>query len=69
MCSRQQWEQEDMSRAIISIRDGDCNRQTLQRYLKKDEFTIPKLGRKPEMGIEAENELERYLILHQECGF
>jgi hypothetical protein len=44
-------------------------RQTLQRYLKKDEFTIPKLGRKPEMGIEAENELERYLILRQECGF
>jgi hypothetical protein len=32
-------------------------RQTLQRYLKKDEFTIPKLGRKPEMGIEAEMNL------------
>jgi hypothetical protein len=80
ICSRQQWDPEDMSRAIISIRDGDCNqaqptkaynvpRQTLQRYLKKDEFTIPKLGRKSEMGIEAENELERYLILRQECGF
>jgi hypothetical protein len=41
----------------------------LQRYLKKDEFTIPKLGRKPEMGTEAENELERYLILRQKCGF
>jgi hypothetical protein len=44
-------------------------RQTLQRYLKKYEFTIPKLGRKTEIGIEAENELERYLILRQECGF
>jgi hypothetical protein len=41
----------------------------LQRYLKKDEFTIPKLGRKPEMGIEVDIELERYLIIRQECGF
>jgi hypothetical protein len=41
----------------------------LQLYLKKDEFAISKLGRETEMGIEAENELERYLILCQECGF
>jgi hypothetical protein len=27
------------------------------------------LAEKTEMGIEAENELERYLILRQECGF
>jgi hypothetical protein len=69
-----------MSVASISIRNGDCNqvqpsktynvpRQILQRYLKKDEFTIPNLGRKPEMGIEAENELEKYFILRQEYGF
>ena len=44
-------------------------RQTLQRYLQKEDFTVPKLGRKTELGIEAEEELERYLILRQECGF
>jgi hypothetical protein len=49
ICSSQQWDPEDTSRAII------IPRQTLQRYLEKDEITIPKLGRKPEMGIEAEN--------------
>jgi hypothetical protein len=80
LCSRQQWGPEDMSRAIISIGDGDYNDvqpsethnvppQTLQRYLNKDEFTVPKLGRKPEMGIEAEHELGRYLIARQGCGF
>jgi hypothetical protein len=30
---------------------------------------VPKLGRKPEMGIEVGNDLEKYLILSQECGF
>jgi hypothetical protein len=69
-----------MSRAIIFIRNGDCNqvqaskmysvpRQTLQRYLKKDEFTIPKLGQKTEMGIKSENELKKCLILCRKCGF
>jgi hypothetical protein len=69
-----------MSRAVISIRNWDCNqvqaskmynvsRQTLQRHFKKNEFTVPKLGRKPEMGIEAENDLKKYLLLRQECGF
>jgi hypothetical protein len=71
---------QEMSRAVISIRNGDCNqvkaskmynvpRQALQRYLKKYKFTVPKLGRKPEMGIDAENCLEKYFILCQKCGF
>jgi hypothetical protein len=69
-----------MYRAIISFKNGDCNqvqtsrtynvpRQTLKRYLKKDKFTISKLGRSLEMGIEEENELEKYLIVRKECGF
>jgi hypothetical protein len=55
---RQKWDSEDMSRAVISIRNGDWNQvqaskmykvplQTLQRYLKKDELTVSKLGREP----------------------
>jgi hypothetical protein len=41
--------------AGAALKTYNVPRQTLQRYLKKDEITIPKLGRKPEMGIEAEN--------------
>jgi hypothetical protein len=29
ICSRQEWDPEDMSRAIISIRNGDCNPQNV----------------------------------------
>jgi hypothetical protein len=43
--------------------------QSLLVLLDPSYVTIPKLGRKPEMGIEAENEFGRYLILRQECGF
>lgn len=78
--TRQKWDVVNMSRAVMSVRNGDCSqsqaskvynvpRQTLQRYLLKDELKVPKLGRKPEMGVEAENDLERYLILRQEFGF
>jgi hypothetical protein len=41
-------------------------RQTLQQYFKKGEFTITKFGRKPGVEIEAENVLDKYLILCQE---
>jgi hypothetical protein len=76
---RQKWDVENMSRAVMSLKNDDCSqlqaskiynvpRQTLQRYLLKDEFKVPKLGRKLEMGVEAEDDL-RYLILRQEYGF
>jgi hypothetical protein len=54
---------------IATLKTYNVLCQILQRYLKKYEFTIQKLGRKTEMGIEAGNELERCLILRQECGF
>ncbi|GFR21686.1 hypothetical protein TNCT_320671 [Trichonephila clavata] len=44
-------------------------RQTLQQYLLKNEFRVPKLDRKSDIGVEAEDDLEKYLILGQEYGF
>jgi hypothetical protein len=36
--------------------------------LREDEFSVTKLCEKPGIGIAAEDEEERWLILRQECG-
>jgi hypothetical protein len=36
---------------------------------QEDEFIVPKVCRKPKMFTEAENDLQKYFIIRQECGF
>lgn len=76
---RSQWSNEQLQNAIFSIRNGmskntasktyNVPRRTLVRYLNKNSNEKVKLGRKPTLTLEEENELKSRIIRLATIGY